>query len=38
MTIKKPIVVSAQKYVDYLMDWIEAQLEDEAIFPQKLGK
>lgn len=38
VTIKKPIVVSAQKYVDYLMDWIEAQLEDEAIFPQKLGK
>lgn len=37
VTIKKPIVVSAQKYVDYLMDWIEAQLEDEAIFPQKLG-
>ncbi|KAK6131796.1 hypothetical protein DH2020_034492 [Rehmannia glutinosa] len=37
VTIKKPIVVSAPKYVEYLMDWIEAQLDDESIFPQKLG-
>lgn len=36
--IKKPIEVSAPKYVEYLMDWIEAQLDDESIFPQKLGK
>ncbi|RVW25907.1 MOB kinase activator-like 1B [Vitis vinifera] len=35
--IKKPIEVSAPKYVEYLMDWIEAQLDDESIFPQKLG-
>lgn len=35
--IKKPIEVSAPKYVDYLMDWIETQLDDESIFPQKLG-
>ena len=35
--IKKPIEVSAPKYVDYLMDWIEAQLDDESIFPQRLG-
>ncbi|XP_049935249.1 MOB kinase activator-like 1A isoform X1 [Nymphaea colorata] len=35
--IKKPIEVSAPKYVDYLMDWIEAQLDNESIFPQKLG-
>lgn len=35
--IKKPIEVSAPKYVEYLMDWIESQLDDEAIFPQKLG-
>ncbi|GKU95899.1 hypothetical protein SLEP1_g9197 [Rubroshorea leprosula] len=34
--IKKPIEVSAPKYVEYLMDWIEAQLDDESIFPQKL--
>lgn len=37
MQIKKPIEVSAPKYVEYLMDWIEAQLDDESIFPQKLG-
>ncbi|KAF6158326.1 hypothetical protein GIB67_022406 [Kingdonia uniflora] len=35
--IKKPIKVSAPKYVDYLMDWIAVQLDDEKIFPQKLG-
>ncbi|XP_039816359.1 MOB kinase activator-like 1A isoform X1 [Panicum virgatum] len=35
--IKKPIEVSAPKYVEYLMDWIEGQLDDESIFPQKLG-
>ncbi|RZC73946.1 hypothetical protein C5167_049421 [Papaver somniferum] len=35
--VKKPIEVSAPKYVEYLMDWIEAQLDDESIFPQKLG-
>ncbi|KAK4276236.1 hypothetical protein QN277_019205 [Acacia crassicarpa] len=25
------------KYVEYLMDWIECQLDDESIFPQKIG-
>ncbi|KAL6578680.1 MOB kinase activator 1A [Orobanche minor] len=35
--IKKPIEVSAPKYVEYLMDWIETQLDDESLFPQKLG-
>ncbi|KAG6508368.1 hypothetical protein ZIOFF_033742 [Zingiber officinale] len=35
--IKKPIEVSASKYVEYLMEWIEVQLDDESIFPQKLG-
>ncbi|CAN6324060.1 unnamed protein product [Urochloa humidicola] len=35
--IKKPIEVSAPKYVEYLMDWIETQLDDESIFPQKIG-
>ncbi|XP_073132468.1 MOB kinase activator-like 1A [Henckelia pumila] len=38
VTIKKPIEVSAPKYVEYLMDWIEAQLEDESIFPQQIGQ
>lgn len=36
--IKNPIEVSAPKYVEYLMDWIEIQLDDESIFPQRLGK
>lgn len=36
--VKKPIEVSAPKYVEYLMDWIEVQLDDESIFPQRLGK
>lgn len=36
--MKKPIEVSAPKYVDNLMNWIEAQLDDESIFPRKLGK
>ncbi|KAL0346753.1 UNVERIFIED_CONTAM: MOB kinase activator-like 1A [Sesamum calycinum] len=34
---KEPIVVSAPQYGEYLMNWIESQLDDEAIFPQKLG-
>ncbi|KAL7188319.1 hypothetical protein ACSBR1_038209 [Camellia fascicularis] len=34
--IKKPTEVSAPKYVEYLMDWIESQLEDESIFSQRL--
>ncbi|XP_028126110.1 MOB kinase activator-like 1A isoform X1 [Camellia sinensis] len=37
VTIKKPIEVSASKYVEYLMDWIEAQLDDKSFFPQKWG-
>lgn len=35
--IKKPIEVSAPKYVEYLTDWIETQIDDESIFPQRLG-
>ncbi|KAI8912459.1 Mob1/phocein [Gorgonomyces haynaldii] len=34
---KKPIKVSAPEYVDYLMTWVQLQLDDEAIFPTKLG-
>lgn len=37
VNIKKPIEVSAPKYVDYLMGWIETQLDDESIFSQNLG-
>ncbi|KAI7980702.1 MOB kinase activator-like 1A, partial [Camellia lanceoleosa] len=35
--IKKPIEVSAPKYVEYLMNKIESKLDDESIFPQRLG-
>lgn len=38
MNIKRPLEVSAPKYVEYLMDWIETQLDDESVFPQKLGE
>eukprot|EP01104_Vermistella_antarctica_P009118 TRINITY_DN2324_c0_g1_i1.p1 TRINITY_DN2324_c0_g1~~TRINITY_DN2324_c0_g1_i1.p1 ORF type:complete len:223 (-),score=51.03 TRINITY_DN2324_c0_g1_i1:735-1403(-) len=31
--IKKPIDVPACKYVEYLMDWIGNQIDDEGIFP-----
>jgi len=36
-TIKKAIKVSAPEYVDYLMTWIQGQLDDESIFPSKIG-
>uniref|UniRef100_A0A7S0R1G3 MOB kinase activator-like 1A n=1 Tax=Pyramimonas obovata TaxID=1411642 RepID=A0A7S0R1G3_9CHLO len=35
--VKKPIECSAPEYVEYLMEWIECQLDDEEIFPQRLG-
>uniref|UniRef100_A0A0A9YM72 MOB kinase activator-like 1 n=1 Tax=Lygus hesperus TaxID=30085 RepID=A0A0A9YM72_LYGHE len=34
---KKPTEVSAPEYVDLLMEWIEAQLNDEQIFPLQVG-
>ena len=34
---KKPVKVSAPEYVDLLMGWVEAQLNDEQIFPLQLG-
>jgi len=36
-TVKKAIKVSAPEYVDYLMTWVQNQLDDEAIFPSKIG-
>ena len=36
-TVKKPIKCSAPKYIDYLMTWVQEQLDDEAIFPSKIG-
>ena len=36
-TIKKPISIPASDYMDYLMSWIEAELDDTNIFPQYDG-
>ncbi|XP_003383130.1 PREDICTED: MOB kinase activator 1A-like [Amphimedon queenslandica] len=35
--VKKPIKCSAPKYIDYLMTWVQEQLDDEAIFPSRTG-
>ncbi len=37
-TVKKPIKCSAPKYIDYLMTWVQDQLDDETVFPSKIGK
>jgi len=37
VTIKKAIRVSAPEYVDYLMTWVQNQLDDESTFPSKIG-
>lgn len=37
-TVKKPIKCSAPKYIDYLMTWVQDQLDDEILFPSKIGK
>eukprot|EP01126_Amoeba_proteus_P007631 TRINITY_DN12740_c0_g1_i3.p1 TRINITY_DN12740_c0_g1~~TRINITY_DN12740_c0_g1_i3.p1 ORF type:complete len:131 (+),score=22.95 TRINITY_DN12740_c0_g1_i3:395-787(+) len=34
--VKKPVACSAPEYVDYLMSWVQDQLDDEAIFPSKV--
>ena len=36
--VKKPIKCSAPKYIDYLMTWVQEQLDDENIFPSKIGE
>ena len=35
--VKKPIKVSAPAYVDLLLAWVGAQLDDEALFPTRTG-
>lgn len=34
---KKALRVSAPKYIDYLMTWIQNHLDDESVFPSKIG-
>lgn len=36
-SVKKPIKCSAPKYIDFLMTWVQDQLDDEAIFPSRIG-
>ncbi|KAJ1521915.1 hypothetical protein ONE63_002251 [Megalurothrips usitatus] len=36
-TVKKPIKCSAPKYIDYLMTWVQDQLDDATLFPSKRG-
>jgi len=37
VTIKKPIKCSAPRYIDYLMTWVQCQLDNEEIFPSAVG-
>jgi hypothetical protein len=34
---KKPTALSAPLYVEALMTWVQNQLDDEKVFPQKIG-
>lgn len=34
---KKPTKMSAPDYVDCLMTWVQSQLDDESVFPSKIG-
>jgi hypothetical protein len=36
--IKKPKKCSAPDYVDYLMTWVQNILDDENIFPSRVGR
>eukprot|EP01092_Planopodium_desertum_P010790 TRINITY_DN48675_c0_g1_i1.p1 TRINITY_DN48675_c0_g1~~TRINITY_DN48675_c0_g1_i1.p1 ORF type:complete len:230 (-),score=9.56 TRINITY_DN48675_c0_g1_i1:96-785(-) len=35
--VKKAIKVPAPVYVEYLMNWVQKQLDDEKVFPSKIG-
>jgi len=35
--VKKPLRCTAPEYIDYLMTWVQEQLDDEAVFPSKIG-
>ena len=34
---KKPTALPAPQYIALLMEWVEAQINDESIFPVKVG-
>ncbi|KHJ42301.1 Mob1/phocein family protein [Trichuris suis] len=35
--LKRQIKCSAPQYIDFLMSWIQEKLDDEAVFPSKIG-
>jgi hypothetical protein len=35
---KKPTPLPAPQYIAQLMDWVEAQINDESLFPVKVGE
>ncbi|PAA71173.1 hypothetical protein BOX15_Mlig001251g8 [Macrostomum lignano] len=35
--IKKPIKCTAPRYIDYLLTWVQSQLDDETLFPSKIN-
>ena len=37
VAVKKPIRCSAPEYIDYLMTWIQMQLDDQDLFPTTMG-
>ncbi|XP_060858341.1 MOB kinase activator 1B-like [Metopolophium dirhodum] len=37
LSVKKPTKCSAPEYIDYLMTWVQDQLDDETLFPAKIG-
>jgi len=37
VAVKKPLRCSAPEYIDYLMTWIQTQLDDQDLFPTAIG-
>ena len=37
IALLQPVKVSARQYCSYLMDWVQQQLDDEAVFPSAIG-
>ena len=35
--VKTPLKVSAAEYIEYLMTWVENQLNNDTIFPSTVG-
>lgn len=36
--VKKPLRCSAPKYMDYMMRWVQGTLDDETLFPVRVGE